>query len=196
VSCSAPVLHVLAEGRFPLVEEHIPVESDLVLVELGINDLLEIDVLDDYEHLVRGILELPGQPAIINVETFSILFPTLVSSSGLHGDVNAFYDVPSIAIRDVILPRIGLDPDVELPKWFRTGDDVKVGDSKVREWGGVPIDLMHVRRAVSIGGFPVLILGFADLCFRSRFSRFSGNSISYRASIETICAIPATVGAW
>jgi hypothetical protein len=180
VGCSAPVLHVLAEGRFPLVEEHIPVESDLVLVELGINDLLEIDVLDDYEHLVRGILELPGQPAIINVETFSILFPTLVSSSGLHGDVNAFYDVPSIAIRDVILPRIGLDPDVELPKWFRTGDDVKVGDSKVREWGGVP----------------VLILGFADLCFRSRFSRFSGNSISYRASIETICAIPATVGAW
>jgi hypothetical protein len=116
----------------------------LVLLELGINDLVELDVLDDYEHLIRGILELPSKPAIINIETFSILFPTLVSSSGLHGDVNAFYDIPSLAIRDVLLPRIGLDPEVELPKWFRTGEDVKLGDNKVREWGGVPVDLMHV----------------------------------------------------
>jgi hypothetical protein len=49
-------------------EEHVPEESDLVLVELGINDLIEVDVLGSYEHLMRGILELPNSPAIINIE--------------------------------------------------------------------------------------------------------------------------------
>ena len=49
-------------------EEHIAVESDLVLVELGINDLIEVEVLGSYEHLIRGILELPNTPAVINIE--------------------------------------------------------------------------------------------------------------------------------
>ena len=49
-------------------EEHIDEDSDLVLVELGINDLVEIETLGSYEHLIRGILELPNSPAIINVE--------------------------------------------------------------------------------------------------------------------------------
>jgi uncharacterized membrane protein len=32
-----------------------------------------------------------------------------------------------------------------MPKWFRTGDDVTFDDeSKVREWGGVAVDVMHV----------------------------------------------------
>jgi len=34
-----------------------------------------------------------------------------------------------------------------MPKWFRTGDDVTFDDeSKVREWGGVAVDVMHVSR--------------------------------------------------
>ena len=32
-----------------------------------------------------------------------------------------------------------------MPKWFRTGDDVTFDDeSKVRGWGGVAVDVMHV----------------------------------------------------
>jgi hypothetical protein len=42
------------------------------------------------------------------------------------------------------MPRILADPHTQLPKWFRTGEDVAMGDAKVREWGGVPVDLMHV----------------------------------------------------
>ncbi len=76
--------------------------------------------------------------------TFSTLFPTLLSSSSLHQDVAAFYDVPSLSVRDIILPQILADPNDQLPKWFRTGDTVILGDNKVREWGGVPVDLMHV----------------------------------------------------
>ncbi|WVQ79025.1 hypothetical protein IAT38_001117 [Cryptococcus sp. DSM 104549] len=125
-------------------KEHIPEDSDLVLLELGINDLLEFEVVGAYEHLVRGVLELGSRPAIINIETFTTLFPSLVSSSTFHSDVLSFYDVPSIAVRDVLIPRILADPEKQMPRWFRTGDDVAMGDPKVREWGGVAVDVMHI----------------------------------------------------
>ncbi|KAL0252442.1 hypothetical protein I308_101834 [Cryptococcus tetragattii IND107] len=125
-------------------KEHIPEDSDLVLLELGINDLLEFDVISQYEHLVRGLLELKNKPAVINIETFTTLFPSLISSSSFHNDVLSFYDVPSLSIRDVILPRILADPQHQMRRWFRTGDDVAMGDPKVREWGGVPVDVMHI----------------------------------------------------
>ncbi len=56
------------------IEEHIPEESDLVLVELGINDLLDMEVVDAYENVIRGILELDTQPAVINVECVTHFF--------------------------------------------------------------------------------------------------------------------------
>jgi hypothetical protein len=37
-------------------------------MELGINDLLEIEVVDAYETVIRGILELESRPAVINIE--------------------------------------------------------------------------------------------------------------------------------
>lgn len=83
---------------------------------------------------------------MLTVRTFSTLFGSLLSSSALHHDVNVFYDVPSFSLRDVILPRILADPHKETPRWFRTGPQVSLDDtSKVREWGGVPVDVMHVR---------------------------------------------------
>lgn len=57
-------------------EEHIPEYSDLVLLELGINDLLEFDVISQYEHLVRGLLELKNKPAVINIEYVLYQWPT------------------------------------------------------------------------------------------------------------------------
>lgn len=40
----------------------------MILVELGINDLLEMDVVDSYENVIRGLLELESSPAVINIE--------------------------------------------------------------------------------------------------------------------------------
>jgi hypothetical protein len=40
----------------------------LVLVELGINDLMDVNVFGSYEHFVRGVLEMAHRPAVINVE--------------------------------------------------------------------------------------------------------------------------------
>lgn len=56
-------------GRLtPIAEEHVYDDIDLVLVELGINDLNRMDVVPKYEHLIRSVLELPSAPAVINVE--------------------------------------------------------------------------------------------------------------------------------
>jgi len=83
--------------------------------------------------------------------TFSTLFATLAQASSLHHDVNAFYDIPSISVREGILPKVLDSPEIEMPKWFRTGDDVTFDDeSKVREWGGVAVDVMHVSRRLPL----------------------------------------------
>ena len=55
--------------KLTLEEEHIPVDPDLVLLELGINDLIQLEVIESYEHLVRSILQLDSRPAIINIES-------------------------------------------------------------------------------------------------------------------------------
>ena len=48
--------------------EHIPEDSDLILVELGINDVFSPSLSPKYEHLIRTLLTLPNRPAIINIE--------------------------------------------------------------------------------------------------------------------------------
>ena len=68
-----------------------------------------------------------------------------------------YYDIPTISLRDVLLPRLTDDPDEEMPRWFRTGETVVEGDSKVIAWGGVPVDMMHVS-GLGIRDSPWLIL--------------------------------------
>lgn len=73
-----------------------------------------------------------------------------MTSSALHHDVAAFYDLPTLGLRDVLLPRLLEDPDKALPQWFRTSKELVAGegDAKVRLWGGQPVDLMHVRLCI------------------------------------------------
>lgn len=49
-------------------KEHIPEDSDLVIVELGINDERELSAMEDFEHLLRSLIEMPSHPAIIVVQ--------------------------------------------------------------------------------------------------------------------------------
>lgn len=50
---------------FPL---HIPHDTDLVFVELGVNDEALIEHYDNMENLLRGLLAMEKQPAVILVE--------------------------------------------------------------------------------------------------------------------------------
>lgn len=51
-----------------MAEEHISEEADLVIVELGINDLVTTSGFAAYERLIRSVLEMKNKPAIINIE--------------------------------------------------------------------------------------------------------------------------------
>lgn len=49
-------------------KEHLPEDADLVIVELGINDVRDINAMENYELLLRSLLEMPSRPAVINVQ--------------------------------------------------------------------------------------------------------------------------------
>lgn len=49
-------------------KEHIPEDSDLVLVELGINDERDLSAMEDFEHLLRSLIEMRSHPAVIVVQ--------------------------------------------------------------------------------------------------------------------------------
>jgi hypothetical protein len=53
---------------FPL---HIPSDSDLVLIELGINDSAFEGHVVDMENLLRGLLDMEEEPAVILVEALA-----------------------------------------------------------------------------------------------------------------------------
>lgn len=47
---------------------HIPEEADLVVVELGVNDEALPEHEENMENLLRGLLDLPNQPAVMLLE--------------------------------------------------------------------------------------------------------------------------------
>lgn len=51
-----------------MVEEHISDDADLVIIELGINDLVSTTIYAAYERLIRSVLEMKNKPAVINIE--------------------------------------------------------------------------------------------------------------------------------
>lgn len=61
---------------FPL---HIPEDSDLVLVELGVNDEGIPEHVENMENLLRGLLEMPNRPAVVLVEALAF------SNGGMGG---------------------------------------------------------------------------------------------------------------
>lgn len=61
---------------FPL---HISLQSDLVLIELAINDEGILEHIENMENLLRGLLDLPNKPAVVLVEAIAF------STGGMGG---------------------------------------------------------------------------------------------------------------
>jgi len=49
-------------------KEHLGEDVDLVIVELGINDARSLEAMENYELLLRSLLEMGSRPAVINVQ--------------------------------------------------------------------------------------------------------------------------------
>ncbi|KAJ9096754.1 hypothetical protein QFC21_005024 [Naganishia friedmannii] len=97
--------------------EHIPEDVDLVMIELAINDIRHLNSQVEYEMLVRGVLDLPNKPAIINLHTVGLMFDPITQGGDLHLGMAHYYDLPVISLRSLILPPI-MDDHLAAERFF------------------------------------------------------------------------------
>lgn len=121
--------------------EHIPEDVDIIVIELGesgerqelmtgINDQAITWTFEHYERMLRALLDLPNQPAIIYAEYASLYrgggtrlwteplhwhstpctsaqtsyVSSLNRTDAQHKGLNQYYDIPSISLRNPFLP--------------------------------------------------------------------------------------------
>lgn len=61
---------------------HIPEDSDLVVIELGVNDEPEPEMLDNMEALLRGVLGMEKSPAVVLAEAMAFSMGQMVGGGG------------------------------------------------------------------------------------------------------------------
>ncbi|KAI0672251.1 hypothetical protein C8Q78DRAFT_971008 [Trametes maxima] len=99
---------------------HIPDITDLVIVELDVDDANTEASMDEFELLIRSILIRPDSPAVLILGHFS---PQVAQSRGFagadhwHSLVAQFYDVPHISIKPILYPRYMKNPS-SIDKYF------------------------------------------------------------------------------
>lgn len=86
--------------------EHIPEDVDIVIIELAVNDQRIESNAIAYEWLLRGLLDLPNRPAVLNIQVMALAFDTITFGGDLHSPIAEFYDTPVISLRDMVLPQI------------------------------------------------------------------------------------------
>ncbi|GJJ16093.1 hypothetical protein Clacol_010372 [Clathrus columnatus] len=82
--------------------EHLDEDVDLVLIELAINDQRLESNANAYEWLLRGVLELPKRPAVINLQTMTLLFEQI----SMGGDLHIRFLRAILCIRNFLVPYI------------------------------------------------------------------------------------------
>ncbi|KAI0705419.1 hypothetical protein C8Q76DRAFT_630930 [Earliella scabrosa] len=99
---------------------HIPDITDLVIVELDVDDANTDSSMDEFELLIRSILIRPDSPAVIILGHFS---PQIAQTRGFAGSdhwhslVAHFYDIPHVSIKPVLWPKYIADPN-SINKYF------------------------------------------------------------------------------
>ncbi|RDX45830.1 hypothetical protein OH76DRAFT_1407614 [Lentinus brumalis] len=99
---------------------HIPDITDMVIVELDVDDANSDASMEDFELLIRSILIRPDAPAVLILGHFS---PQVAQSKGFagadhwHSLVAHFYDIPHVSIKPILYPRYIADPH-SIEKYF------------------------------------------------------------------------------
>ncbi|WOO81154.1 uncharacterized protein LOC62_03G004686 [Vanrija pseudolonga] len=102
---------------FPL---HIPEETDLVIIELAINDEGIPEHVTDMENLLRGVLDMPKRPAVMLVEILAFSNGGMGGGGGrMHLPVAQFFDVPVINHRHPLANHFDRFPHI-MPLYFTT----------------------------------------------------------------------------
>ncbi|BEI93318.1 uncharacterized protein CcaverHIS019_0509460 [Cutaneotrichosporon cavernicola] len=100
---------------FPL---HIPEDSDLVVVELGVNDEPDLEMIDNMESLLRGVLGMKNSPSVMLAEAMAFSKGPMSGGGGrFHLPVAQYYDVPVINQRHPLVNHFARFPEV-VPMYF------------------------------------------------------------------------------
>ena len=76
---------------------HAPTaDLNLIIVELAVNDEFLPEHTENMENLLRGLLELPRNPAVIMVQALSLSAGSIATGGDVHTPVAVYYDVPVI----------------------------------------------------------------------------------------------------
>ncbi|GAA6054709.1 hypothetical protein JCM3770_000042 [Rhodotorula araucariae] len=84
----------------------VPDSLDIYLVELDINNEPGLETLRDDDALMRGLLQLPQEPAVIRVSAFQVIFDELARGVISSLVTSQYFDVPVIGIRNFLLPHM------------------------------------------------------------------------------------------
>lgn len=85
--------------------EHLPASPHLVLLEHSLNDRPQLEDAGNMEAILRHILALPSQPAVILTASFSLMPSNKIAMGGdVHLPVAQYYDVPVINLRHALFP--------------------------------------------------------------------------------------------
>lgn len=97
---------------------HIPEDVDLVIVELGVNDVGDPDDFKTMEDLIRGLLDMESQPAVMLLEVLGFSGGGMGGAGGRHHlPVAQYYDVPVLNQRHPIASHFARFPDL-MPHYF------------------------------------------------------------------------------
>ncbi|KAG1886684.1 hypothetical protein F4604DRAFT_1283611 [Suillus subluteus] len=97
---------------------HIPENTDLVILEFDVDDEGTRRAMEQFELLVRSILDRPDQPAVIILGHFSAQIHQAYGFAGpdhWHNVVAQFYDVPHISVKPILYPSYMSNPDLIKP---------------------------------------------------------------------------------
>ncbi|KAH7102217.1 hypothetical protein BKA62DRAFT_617848, partial [Auriculariales sp. MPI-PUGE-AT-0066] len=87
-------------------KEQIDDDADLIITEFAINDQRTEENAENFELLLRQLLELPKRPAVLNLQVLSLGFTRLTAGGDLHTAIAEYYDTPVISLRNALLPQL------------------------------------------------------------------------------------------
>ncbi|KIK93684.1 hypothetical protein PAXRUDRAFT_828723 [Paxillus rubicundulus Ve08.2h10] len=97
---------------------HVPEHTDLVILEFDVDDPGDQRGMENFELLVRSLLDRPDQPAVVILGHFSPEVHTVHGFAGpdhWHNIVAQFYDVPHISVKPILYPSYMADPEFIKP---------------------------------------------------------------------------------
>ncbi|GIL69214.1 hypothetical protein Vretifemale_172 [Volvox reticuliferus] len=118
-------------------EHSVDPDVDLILVEYVFNDGVDDRIKNNgavrwVEQLVRRLMALPGRPAVVLVQVphvhLTYFDPFFRTSEDLEGAVAAYYDVPTVSLRDALYP-LNVHRPTEGFLWAQTYNEHHPGDA-------------------------------------------------------------------